>query len=121
MHRWAKEIDLNMAWELALFLLGTVVITAGCLVPARWLPALPNDKLCHFVAYGFLALLAGRVAQNTNELALWLVGLFLAGWLIEWLQNLVPGRRFCWFDMAANTAGILVSGGIYLVIIGIDT
>jgi hypothetical protein len=28
------------------------------------------------------------------------------GWLIECLQALVPDRRFCWRDLAANAAGI---------------
>lgn len=107
-----------MAWELVLFLLGTVAISAGCLVPARWLPALPNDKLMHFLAYGGLALLAGRIAQSGPELAAWLAGLFVAGWLIECMQKWVPGRTFCWRDMAANTAGIVVAAGLSHVVIG---
>jgi VanZ family protein len=35
-----------------------------------------------------------------------LAGLLLAGWLIECLQQLVPGRGFSWRDMAANAAGV---------------
>jgi len=96
-----------MAVELILMLAGAVAITAGCLVPARWLPPLPNDKLLHFLAFGGLALLAGRIAENGTELAIWLMGLFLAGGAIETLQRWVPGRSFCWRDLAANTAGIL--------------
>lgn len=108
-----------MAWELVLILLGTVAVSAGCLVPARWLPALPNDKLMHFLAYGGLALLAGRIAQSGSELMTWLIGLFVIGWLIECLQKWVPGRAFCWRDMAANTAGIVVAAGFSHVVIGI--
>lgn len=108
-----------MAWELVLILLGTVAVSAGCLVPARWLPALPNDKLMHFLAYGGLALLAGRIAQNGSELFFWLAGLFVIGWFIELLQKWVPGRSFCWRDMAANTAGIVVAAGFSHVVIGI--
>lgn len=108
-----------MAWELVLILLGTVAVSVGCLVPARWLPALPNDKLLHFLAYGGLALLAGRIAQSGAELFFWLTGLFVIGWFIELLQKWVPGRSFCWRDMAANTAGIVVAAGFSHVVIGI--
>ncbi|WP_136417624.1 VanZ family protein [Herbaspirillum sp. ST 5-3] len=99
-----------MVWELVFFLVGTVAISAGCLVPASWLPTLPNDKLLHFLAYGGMALLAGRIAQSSTEFATWLIGLFVAGWAIECLQQLVPGRKFCWRDLAANTAGIVAAG-----------
>lgn len=98
-----------MAWELIFFLSGAAAVSVGCLVPARWLPPLPNDKLLHFLAYGVLAVLAIRIAGNRNELAIWLFGLFFVGWAIETLQQWVPGRSFCWRDMAANTAGILVA------------
>lgn len=95
-----------MHWEWFVFLFAALAISAGCLVPARWLPPLPNDKLLHFLAFGGLALLAARIAQSFAEQAIWLSGLVLAGWAIEALQNLVPGRKFCWRDMAANVAGI---------------
>ncbi|MBC7861172.1 MAG: VanZ family protein [Burkholderiaceae bacterium] len=96
-----------MSWEMVLFLTGMALVSAGCLVPARWLPPLPNDKLLHFLAFGGLTLLALRLVGGRGELIYWLGGLLLAGWLIEALQNLVPGRSFCWRDMAANAAGIL--------------
>ena len=35
-----------------------------------------------------------------------LAGAVFAGFAIELLQKLVPGRSFCWRDMRANTAGI---------------
>lgn len=95
-----------MAWELIFFLLAVAAVSAGCLAPAGWLPELPNDKLLHFGAYAALTLLALRLAHGWGELACWLLGLLLAGWVIELLQNLVPGRRFCWRDLGANAAGI---------------
>lgn len=98
-----------MVLELTLFLAGSIAVLIGCLLPARWLPALPNDKLLHFLAFGGLAMLAGRIAKDSNELIIWLLALFLVGWAIETLQRWVPGRSFCWRDMAANTAGILVA------------
>lgn len=95
-----------MTWEWIVFLLGMAGVSLGCLVPAAWLPPLPNDKLLHFLAFGGLTLLAAQLAQDRAELRYWLFGLLLAGWVIEVLQNLVPGRKFCWRDMAANAAGI---------------
>lgn len=86
-----------------------MIVSAGCLLPARWLPPLPNDKLLHFLAYGTLTLLAGQIAGSREELMQWLLGLFCAGWIIEYLQNWVPDRRFCWRDLAANTAGIAMA------------
>jgi VanZ family protein len=108
-----------MQVELILFILGVAVVTAGCLVPASWLPALPNDKLLHFLAYGGLGMLAGRIAYTKIELTVWLAGLLIAGLLIEGLQKWVPGRRFCWRDLAANAAGILVAPLCARAVIGL--
>lgn len=105
-----------MRWELCLFLLGMVVIPMGCLLPFSWLRALPNDKLLHFTAFGIMGLLGGRLVSGMLHVALVLLGLLAAGWLIELLQDLVPGRRFCWRDMAANAAGILFAGACLAVL-----
>lgn len=104
-----------MAWPLIFFIAGLVLVSAGCLMPARWCPPLPNDKLMHFTAFGGLALLAGMLARTDLELVALHLALFLAGWLIEVLQNWVPGRRFCWRDLLANTAGIAVAGVVLAV------
>ncbi|HYD60218.1 MAG TPA: VanZ family protein [Noviherbaspirillum sp.] len=98
-----------MAWELIFFVSACIAVSAGCLMPARWLPPLPNDKLLHFLTFGGLALLAARIATSNAQQVWWLAGLLVASWAIEVLQNLVPGRKFCWRDMAANAAGISVA------------
>jgi VanZ family protein len=98
-----------MRWELIVLLAGFAMVAAGCLSPKVWLPTLPNDKLLHFAAFGTLALLAGRLTHSPAQAALALLAVFAGGWLIEILQNWVPGRAFCWRDMAANTAGILAA------------
>lgn len=95
-----------MAPDVLLFICAAAGLGAGCLVPNRWLPPLPNDKFLHFAGFALLTVLALRVAQGRSEAAWWLAGLLAGGWLIECLQALVPGRRFCWRDLAANAAGI---------------
>lgn len=110
-----------MGTDLVLFIgLGGGVV-AGCMLPNRWLPALPNDKLMHFVAYGVLAALALRIAAGWHDRLLWVSGLVLAGWLIECIQGrFVSGRRFCWRDVAANTAGVaFVTAGAWLYYVAI--
>ena len=104
---------------LALFVLGLAAVAAGCLAPKHWFPALPNDKLLHFLAFGVLTLLAGRIAASPVELVAWLLGLLAVGTLIEGLQILVPGRNFCWRDIAANAAGIVTGAACSKVVLGI--
>jgi hypothetical protein len=93
-------------WNLLMLGVAALAVTAGCLVPNRWLPRLPNDKLLHFASFALLAALALRVAHGRAEALWWLGGLLVAGWLIECLQSLVPDRKFCWRDIGANAAGI---------------
>lgn len=105
-----------MRWELMVFLFGMIAIPLGCLLPLSKLPTLPNDKLLHFVAFGGMALLAGRLAHDDGQTMLALAAVFVASWVIELLQNWVPGRNFCWRDMAANAAGVLCAGACLAVL-----
>lgn len=98
-----------MSWELMVFLGAAGAIALGCLLPAGWLPLLPHDKLLHFIAFGGLSVLALCIEPAWPRRAVWLLGLLFAGYAIELLQKLVPGRSFCWRDMGANTAGIVVA------------
>lgn len=95
-----------MSWPVAAFAFFVTGISVGCLTPARLLPPLPNDKLMHFMAYLILALIATRIASSLSEFLVWAVGLFCLGVLIEFLQDLLPDRKFCWKDVGANAAGI---------------
>lgn len=108
-----------MRLELIVFMAAASAVTLGCLLPARWLPLLPNDKLLHFLAFGGLATLALYMERAWHQRAMWILGLLLAGLAIELLQKLVPGRSFCWYDMRANAAGIaaaVVVAGLLQVI-----
>jgi hypothetical protein len=93
-------------FELSLFILALSVICVGCLLPARWLPPLRNDKWMHFVAFAGLSVLIRPLANSPIELMWCFIALLIFGFLIEILQNWVPGRRFCWRDLVANAAGI---------------
>lgn len=106
---------MTTAWAEIVFVIAGAGILAGCLMPERWMPPLPNDKLLHFLAYAGLSLLATKMAVNNEALAAWLGGLFIAGCLIEVLQKFVPGRGFSWLDLAANALGIVLVGGTVLI------
>lgn len=93
-----------------LFMGAAAILATGCLVPNRWLPPLPNDKLMHFAGFAILGLIGLRMAEGPADTSLWLGGLLVGGWVIECLQALVPDRRFCWRDMAANAAGLVFAG-----------
>jgi VanZ family protein len=62
----------------------------------------------HFLAFGAIALLVTRMLNSPAAIACGLLAVFLLGLLVELLQNLVPGRKFCWRDLLANSCGILV-------------
>ncbi|WP_414691671.1 VanZ family protein [Noviherbaspirillum sp.] len=98
-----------MQVELIVFISTTLLVIIGCLLPAGWLPPLPNDKVLHFSAFAALSLLATRIVKSEAELSVWFLVLFLVGLSIEIAQTLVPGRSFCWKDLAANTAGIFTA------------
>lgn len=105
-----------MNWEVGVFALAMAGVVAGCLAPAGWLPVLKHDKLLHFLAFALLTLLASMALDDWARWPFCLLGLLFLGWLIEVLQKLVPGRNFCWQDMAANAAGIASAAGVVLLI-----
>jgi len=98
-----------MKWEMLGLIAGSTGLVAGCLIPNRYLPRLPNDKLMHAGAFAVLAWLALGIASGPQAAVAWMLGLAVAGWLIECLQHLVPDRGFSWADIAANLAGIGVA------------
>ena len=95
-----------MQTEVWMFISAAFLVVIGCMIPAKWLPPLPNDKLLHFLAFATLSFLATRIAANKLELGFWLFGLLLAGCALEALQICIPGRNFCIKDIRANAAGI---------------
>lgn len=73
----------------------------------------PNDKIMHAVAYGFLALLVTTALVQwfgTQQKLWWRIWLYssLFGVLIELLQLIMETGRQCdIYDMGANSAGAL--------------
>ncbi len=67
-----------------------------------------SDKLGHFIAYAWLMLWFGNLYQSMNG-RLVFAGIFiLMGIGLEILQGLGQVRQFEYFDMLANTAGVLI-------------
>lgn len=95
-----------MMFESLLFFILLTAILVGCLAPAHWLPPIRHDKWLHFYAFLSLSITARLLTHSIHEFIFWLMGIFSIGLLIEILQHWIPGRNFCWRDMAANTAGI---------------
>ncbi len=92
------------------FLVAIILIVSGSLAPAHWLPPLPNDKYLHFFAYAGLSLFIVLLTTTYQDLLLCLSALLIAGIVLEGIQHFVPGRQFCWRDIAANAAGIGLVG-----------
>ncbi|QKT03164.1 VanZ family protein [Ectothiorhodospiraceae bacterium 2226] len=113
------DLDLNknkrplryMALWLALGWLFVLLVIYLSLTPSPPpSPGVPQgDKLGHFLVYAgltgwFLQIYAAREAH------LWIAGGFIAlGILLEVLQGLGGVRYFEWWDMVANTSGVLVA------------
>ena len=94
------------SFELSLFIFALTAVCAGCLLPARCLPPIRNDKLMHLIAFAGLSLLIRPLANTNFELMLCFFGLLIISLFIEILQHWVPGRKFCWRDLGANATGI---------------
>ncbi|KPK55207.1 MAG: hypothetical protein AMS22_05000 [Thiotrichales bacterium SG8_50] len=94
--------------------IGVLIILAvivSSLVPLPRVESAPNDKLIHFLLYFFPMAWFGQLRSRRLWLAL---GFILLGFVLEILQGLTRYRTFEWYDVAANTAGVMVA---WLVVI----
>ncbi|MFN4088781.1 MAG: VanZ family protein [Alphaproteobacteria bacterium] len=99
------------------FAIGAVVVLVGSLTPAADMPEIGvSDKLQHFGAYAALAFVAVLAWPSRQPLGLVLIGLAVAGPVIELLQLLVPGRSASVVDAVADVVGVTVGAAIALVI-----
>lgn len=108
-----------------LFVLWMVLLTIGSLFPATSFPSWVDlggnrDKVAHFIAYFFTALLfyvAFRTRfKRTDIYAM----LFAAGYgaLLELAQLFVPGRTSSFGDLVANFSGVLFFFVLYRILWG---
>ena len=68
-----------------------------------------NDKISHFIAYSILMMNIGILTfENKRQFLFGIIAAILFGIAIEIIQHFVPGRYMSFFDILANTAGVLI-------------
>ncbi len=107
------------------FVVWVALVTIGSLLPATSFPSWVDlggnrDKVAHFVAYFFTALLfylAFRMRFKRSDIY---AMVFAAGYgaLMELAQLLVPGRSCSPGDLVANFAGVLFFFVLYQILWG---
>ena len=96
-----------------LWLFSVLLVIIGSLLPAsspliRAVERLPvSQKVLHFCAYTWLALLALLAIKRRSLAVLAALVMILLGVTLEFGQKLVPGREFEVRDMFINGAGVL--------------
>ena len=103
-------------WGSAAAIAAFSLLPLGNMLPALLIDLLPfdlrsdapgSDKFWHFVAYavcGFCAQVGYRSVRSAAER---IAGLWLYGFLMEFLQALIPDRFMSGLDIVANGAGVL--------------
>lgn len=94
--RWWRSVG-------AIFLISVVV---GSLLPLSQMAQAINDKLEHFLVYFLLMAWFGQLYRRRLILV---VAFLLMGLALEILQGQTRYRHFDWYDVAANSAGILAA------------
>lgn len=108
----------NVIWLFSLFL-----VVSGSLLPAdspmmQAVGMLPvNEKVLHFCAYAWLALVSLVVVRRRSHAVLVAFAMVLLGVTLEFGQKLVPGRSFELRDMYINSFGVFT--GVLLGILAI--
>ncbi len=74
-----------------------------------------NDKISHFIAYGVLMLNIGLLTYEHKKTFVWgALAAVVYGGLLEVGQHFVPGRMMSFYDLIANTGGVVC--GVLLTI-----
>ncbi len=103
--RIGKTLLIYVLWGLSVAGVVFLSLRPGADFPLSFWNA---DKLGHFLAYLWLALLPALVIQSLIRMILLSLLLVSLGMLLECLQIHVPGRSFSLADMIANTIGVLL-------------
>ena len=93
-----------------------MVIIVGSLLPSNSDPMLEldflmtnfaiSDKVVHCLGYAFLALVPPLIVSTMRRVLGAVLGLALLGLLLEFAQQLVPGRTCDMADFLANDVGL---------------
>jgi len=89
------------------FLASLTILLILSLTPGNGSAFDPFDKLAHFLMYFSVTIpLMGLLEKRSNQIK----GVFVAillGIAIEFIQEYVPGRGFEYWDIVANSCGVL--------------
>jgi VanZ family protein len=108
-----KTLTLTTMCLYVLWILSIILVITGSLLPAtspviRAIGRVPvSQKVLHFCAYTWLALLALLAIRRRSLALLVALSIILLGVALEFGQKLVPGRGFEVRDMFINGAGVL--------------
>jgi len=112
---------MNSRWLYRLWLASLLLVVVGSLLPAsspviRAIGRLPvSQKVLHFCAYTWLALLALLAIRRRPRAVCAALSMILLGVALEFGQKLVPGRGFEIRDMFINGFGVLSGMAIGIV------
>lgn len=102
-------------WPLALA--GAIVWCSGNALPSWTQPVFSSDKVAHFLTFGLLATLVGRLEAMRRARP---VGIYAAVLVVsafgatdEFHQSLTPGRAMEFADWMADTLGAAVATALY--------
>jgi VanZ family protein len=117
---------MNMARTLYIIFIGwMILVTIGSLLPATSFPSWADlggnsDKVAHFIAYFFTALLFYLAFRSRFKKTDIYAMIFAAGYgaLLELVQLFVPGRDCSLGDLAANLSGVLFFFVLYRILWG---
>ena len=105
----------NLLFASAIFVF--ILITVLSLMPPKSELQIPtNDKVGHFLAYAVFSLnICLLFPQVSKKMVLLLLAVIGYGILLEFLQGFV-GRSTSFYDFLANTTGVSIGFGIYLLV-----
>jgi len=97
---------------LAILTLSTITL------PSIFHDLMQQDKLIHTAAYAGLMAWFAQIFRHDLTRFLIVIGLAGFGFSMEFVQGLLPYRRFDYMDMVANLAGIAVSWALAYTWVG---
>ncbi|MBW8323406.1 MAG: VanZ family protein [Prolixibacteraceae bacterium] len=107
--------------SVVLYVLGIMALS---LLPPQDLPKIPlfrgADKVIHFMMYFvFSILFCWALRTERHYSRLFFIVVLTIGWgvLMEFIQfSMRMGRSFSWYDISANSLGVLVGIVIYVLV-----